>query len=295
MTAAHALTLRREGFFAPVAATPREDLLLAYRNFLDERNGALDAQGRFARREAWLAESRGWRVRHRGELDPAVFGRQYARFDPSEALSPEALALLAFVKVNAGEAYGVETSRRLRSTFAAPPSDLFSQIEHTLMAEEDYHTKILVGATQHFGVAVEGAWRPPLSLRLLIGVLIYAPKGLYHPAVLASELGGIYGFQWMLRRVGQVFRDEPELRDAMEQRLIEILIDEVGHVAFNRMAVGPLGLAVARPIARLVLRSALHISPELAALGLGDEEIRGLDAFDYQDLPEEVRRRAFFA
>jgi hypothetical protein len=80
----------------------------------------------------------------------------------------------------------------------------------------------------------------------------------------------------------------------MERRLIEILVDEVGHVAFNRMAVGPTGLSVARSLAGQVLRGVGATTPEYKALGMDESVLRQLENFDLHQLPEEVLRRAYF-
>jgi len=172
------------------------------------------------------------------------------------------------------------------------PSELFDKVQLVLSNEETYHTRILLGATQHFGVeSPKEAWRPPLLLKVLIGSLAYSPKAIFHPILLGSEIGGIFAFNWLLQAVGRVFKDQPELRESLERRLIEILIDEVGHVAFNRMAVGPTGISVARKLAPYVVEGNL---PDMRGLGWTADTVKQVEHLDYASLPEEVRRRAFF-
>lgn len=283
----------RPSFYSSVAELPREDLLRAYRDFLSERNGTLDATtSRFARRETWMRESEAWEAHYEGPVDAEAFNRAYANPREIKHLNLPMLALLNFVKSNAGEAYGVEVVNRVRHKREA--TDLFGEVERILGHEETYHTRILLGAARQFGLEVTGAWKPSLHLKVLIGSLAYAPGVFFHPILLASELSGVFMFQWMLQRAGEIFRDQPALRESLEQRVMEILVDEVGHVAFNRMAVGPTGLSVARRMAGGVLRGVVSASPEFGLLGLGDNELRALDTFDLHHLPEEVRRRAYF-
>lgn len=286
-------TSLRPSFFAPIPESAREDLLLAYRRFLERRNGDMDFTRGFSLREEWLREAASWERPYEGRVDGEAFNRAYASFGEVKHLSLPEVALLTFVKANAGEAYGVEVVSRVRHK-RQDGTKLFHQIERLLGFEETYHTRILIGATQHFGVKVEGAWKPNLQLRLLIGSLAYAPGLFFHPILLASEISGVFMFQWMLKRVGEIFRDQPAVRESMEQRLIEILVDEVGHVAFNRMAVGPLGLSVARKMAAGVLRGVAGTTPEYKALGMTESEMSKLDGFDLEQLPEEVRRRSYF-
>jgi hypothetical protein len=286
-------TSLRPSIYSPIPESAREDLLLAYRRFLERRNGDMNFEKGFSLREDWLRQAAGWEGQYQGKVDEAAFNRAYASFDAVKGLSLQEVALLTFVKANAGEAYGVEVVGKARQK-RYDTTKLFYQVEKLLGFEETYHTRILIGATQHFGVKVEGAWKPPLRLRLLIGTLAHAPGLFFHPILLASEIAGVFMFQWMLKRVGEIFKDQPAVRESMEQRLIEILVDEVGHVAFNRMAVGPTGLSVARKMAAGVLRGVSGHTPEYKALGMTEDEMSKLNSFDLQHLPDEVLRRAYF-
>ena len=88
-------------------------------------------------------------------------------------------------------------------------------------------------------------------------------------------------------------RDHPEVRDAMEERLCEVLIDEIGHVTYNRLALGPGGLWLARQLYPLVYQGVAEL-PEARALRHLAQGAPGVAEMDYGHLPEEVRRRAFF-
>ncbi len=266
-----------------------DDALAAYLAFLGERNGA-----DFKRRDDRMAQQFDpGRVHARAPIDGARFNRQYAHADVN-ALSVNELALLAFVKINAGEAYGVKVvsaarARRRRTTTLA------SQVEDTVTHEEHYHTRLLLGAAGHFdGLHVTGAWHPAWPLRLLIGSLAHVPPGVFHPLLLASELAGVHAFTWLLHRLDTAFTDEPEVRESMQARLIDILIDEVGHVAFNRIMVGQAGRAVVRPLAWAVANGQRLMTPELQALGYSSSALGRFDRFDFSHLPAEVRARAFF-
>ncbi|MCB9793721.1 MAG: hypothetical protein H6741_13460 [Alphaproteobacteria bacterium] len=281
-------------FYAPAPELSESDALFGdYLRFLSERNGSLDPATGFEKRDAQVADFGRDPAAFRGRVDPVVFQRNYDRFDGA-GLSPQALALLAFVKLNAAEAYGVEVTSTARAALQARPEMLY-QVERVVGKEETYHTQLLVGAVSHFeGVQVEGAWRAPWPLRILIRALAIFPPSLFHPVLLGAEISGVFIFNWVLTQVGTLFPDDPEVRESMEQRLIEVLIDEVGHIAFNRIAVGARGLQVAKPLAKLVVEGNDQNVPELPALGLSAEVKKGIDRFDYMSLPEEVRRRSWF-
>ena len=275
---------------APVASSrDAGDQLGAYLAFLHARNGS-----DFARRDQMMAQRFDHSsVRASILIDSERFNRNYAEFTERD-VSPEELALLAFVKINAGEAYGVEVTRKARKR-EWDNDKVLDVLEQVVLHEEDYHTRLLVGAAQHFeGLEINDAWRPAWPLRLLIGALSYAPKAMFHPIVLGSEISGVHAFNWLLERIQTLFPDDPKVRESMEERLIEILIDEVGHVAYNRILVGKMGRSVAGVIARMVSKSARIMNKELLALGFDDKTLRGVEGFDYMQLPEEVRRRSFF-
>lgn len=283
----------RPSFYGPAPESPRDDVLGDYLRFLERRNGPLVSDGIFSNRESWLDDAAGWRVRHRGDIDRTSFEQNYERFDPEGVTDAALLTLLAFVKVNASEAYGVEVITRKR--YAHTASDVFGRVERVLTHEERYHTRILVGAAQQFSLpSPVGAWRPPLPLTLLIGTLAHAPKSIFHPILLGSEIAGVFTFHWMLTHVREQFRDQPALRETLEARLIEILVDEIGHIAFNRAAVGRAGLAAARAIAPHVAASTSIMMPEFRRLGWSRDTLHDFDRFDLDALPDEVRRRAFF-
>ncbi|MEN0066691.1 MAG: hypothetical protein AAGA48_31450 [Myxococcota bacterium] len=280
-------------FTPPPPLSEREPLLGDYLGFLNMRNGPIEGNGAFAIRETRMADLAVEDPNASLHVDDATFNRNYERFDGT-GLDENTLALLAFVKVNAGEAYGVEMTRKAREHLHRGDG-AYAQVERAVLREEDYHTRLLLGVVDHFAnIDVTGAWSPHWSLKLLIGGLTSVPGGLFHPLLLGSELSGVFQFNWMLQRVGTLFPDDPQVRESMEERLIEILIDEVGHVAFNRIVTHPAGVRVARTIAGVVLSGAPQMTPELEALGLDTQARRALSGFDYTDLPEEVRRRAFF-
>jgi hypothetical protein len=95
-------------FFGPAASLSRsEDLLRDYRAWLEARNGPGFA-AREARMRACFEASD---VHESLPIDAARVNRNYARFRERDVTGEE-LALLAFAKINAGEAWGVEQVAR---------------------------------------------------------------------------------------------------------------------------------------------------------------------------------------
>jgi hypothetical protein len=276
---------------------PRDDgLLAAYTAHLVRRDGPLVGRDRLERRELDVDRLDRADVVYDGPMDAIRFERQYRAYDRRVRLSDDLTALMAFLKINAGEAYGVEVMTAGKPHLFEGEG-LQNTAERMLLAEEHYHTRLLVGAIHHFPGLTRGtgAWTPAAPIRILVHGLVHSPERAFYPVLLASELAGIQAFTWLLNRLPRLFPDHPAVRQSLEERLTEVMVDEVGHIAYNRVLVGPRGARFARWLAPQILRGIAMNAPELVALGLDASEQRRLQTLDYRDLPEEVRRRAWFA
>lgn len=278
--------------FRPLAPAAQREQRRAYRRFLADRDGTPDIAARTlsnreARLKRFLAPSLAPRA-----LDRAAFDAQYARFDPARATSREALLVLTLVKVNGAESYGVNGSYPTALRRAQAQDD---DLELILLIEETYHTQILLSSALLFGITVEAPYVPPPSLRLLIAGIEHAPEALARPLTLAAEILGATAFLALLHAARDIFGADGELCDAVEERLSDVLVDEIGHISFNRLCLGERGLARARSLLPWVARGLAGAIPEFRALGL-ELEARGVDElFDPRRLPESVRRQAFIA
>ncbi|HNT26451.1 MAG TPA: hypothetical protein PKM21_18940 [Anaerolineales bacterium] len=288
---------RSDSFYARVDDAQRQALLQAYIDHLQARNGQLDpSTGRLPRREASLETMNASDVRYAGQVSQAHFDRLYANFSASDPhLDPALLLLLLFCKMNAGEAYGVRVVKAVHARRWQQSQDLPSRAIAFAQEEEEYHTRILVGAAHHFNIQAGGEYVPRLALKVLIGSLAYAPRLFFFPILYASEVAGVYIFNWTLKRVRSLIPDQPQLAEALEQRLIEIIIDEIGHVGFNRLVLGEQGRGLGRLLAGQTARGLPLMTPELGAAGFDASALRGFANFDLHDLPEQARQRAFFA
>jgi hypothetical protein len=264
----------------------------AYRQYLLERDGVPDIEKRtLSRRGEGMARYEQPLSRLR-EIDHALFHQQYAKADKRRPMSREALLLMALVKTNAAEAYGLSRTYDMVYKRAAAGRD---DIELLLLIEETYHTRILLSSAGLYGMAINAPWQPPLGLRSLVGSVAFTPEVFSRPLVLAGEILGARTFLGLLDAVQDLLKHDPELRDAIEERLIEILIDEIGHISFNRMLLGPTSLLSARMVLPLVAMSLSKLVPEMNAVGLRTS-LEGADLVTTSKrLPEAVRRAAFVA
>jgi hypothetical protein len=265
-----------------------------YRAFLSERDGEVDFNRRtLSRREAKMQKYEQPLARLR-EMDEPTFAKQYERYDESRRTSPEMLLLLALVKVNAAEAFGVSKTFGKAMKRAILEDD---DLESVLLVEETYHTRILLSSACLYGIGVDAVYTPPSALRILIGGIAHTPESLSRPLVLAGEILGTLLFANLLSGARKVLKHDPELADSIEERIIEVLVDEIGHISFNRMCMGPVGLAQTRMILPLLVKALGGMSPELRALGVMPRDpLSDLPMIaDPSRLPEIVRKQAFFA
>ena len=225
-------------------------------------------------------------------IDRALFDRQYRSFDPTLETPQDVLLLLALVKTNAAEAYGV--NRAFEKVYKRAIRDE-DDLELVLLIEENYHTKILLSTSNLYGLEVIAPFSPRAMLRAIIGGIADMPEFIARPLTLAAEILGTLGFLKLLGVAGHVLKDDPELRDEVEERIVEILVDEIGHVSFNRMCLGPAGLAHAQMLLPVVARGFKNQIDEMEALGITLTADASPLVGPRSILPEAVRSTAFLA
>lgn len=287
----------KQGFYEPVDNSQREALLADYIAYLIERNGKIDpGSGVLPKREISL-EAMNEAARQKIEpLPQDQFDRLWADFDPARAREdPRMLLLLLFSKMNGGEAYGVKVVKAVHGKRWQHAEDLPTRAIQYAQEEEEYHTRILVGAANHYGIQVTRQYVPSAALKVLIGALAYAPKPMFHPVLYGAEVAGVFIFNWTLNQIPRWIKNDPGLVEALQQRLIEVLVDEIGHVAFNRLVLGEPGRRLGQFLAAQTLRGMPVMTPELKPVGFDSTTLREFARFDLPSLPEEVRRRGFFA
>ena len=137
-----------------------------------------------------------------------------------------------------------------------------------MLLEEGYHTRLLLSATSLFGVRVTEAAQPVAATRAIVAGIAELPEVASRPVTLAGEIIGILTFLRLAGAVRRVFRDHPEVRDALEERVTEVLIDEVGHMSLNRLLAATGTFAALRAVLPLVALGTRGALPEADSLGI---------------------------
>jgi hypothetical protein len=276
--------------FEAVPEGERQEKLQMYAAFLRTRDGEADHEAMtLAHREAAMQRYRAPTAFYSAAFDSELFHAQYRRFDPRRPLPRQLLLLLTLVKINAAEAYGVRLTKALRN------ADDVSPLERLITLEEHYHTQLLLSAAAHFGLTIDAPSEPTMMFKGLIGTIARVPPVMFHPLVLMSEIIGTVYFHRLIGITREVLRDEPVIRDAIEERITEVLIDEIGHVSYNRLLIGSAGMRATRALMPMVALSMRNAVPEYSHLAGGTAPLSDFTSFALQQLPEEIRRRAFVA
>jgi hypothetical protein len=206
-------------------------------------------------------------------------------------MEDEVALLLVFVKINSNEAYGVE---RVRHRFARG-DDLGAQLLRFMLLEEGYHTRLLLSAAALFGLRIREPVLPARIVRAITAGIAELPDVASRPVLLTSEIVAIVTFLRLIGAVRRVFRAHPAVRDALEERVTEVLIDEVGHLSLNRLLAFPSTFAAVRGLLPIITLGTHGALPEAEVLRILPIPVREVASFELRTLPEEVRRRAFIA
>lgn len=277
--------------FTAIPADERRERLREFAEFVLRRDGIADLGRRtLSRREDMIRRFRDQGILFPGAFDHALFAAQYARYDRARPTPRQMLLLLVLLKINAAEAYSVHNALTMLAKSGKPQEAL----RVATLLEECYHTQILLSAGRLFGVSVDFRFESFFRIIKALDVtLFHLPNAMSDSLKLASEIYSVMIFTRILGAVHAVTGSDPVLHDALAERVAEVLIDEIGHVSYARLCVGPKGLAAARlllPIIATALRAPI---PEAREIGVLPVPWGDIMSFELQRVPEDVRRRAF--
>ena len=129
-------------------------------------------------------------------------------------------------------------------------------VEAYLAREEHHHTELLASLIRTTGHDVP-VHAPPAWLRTLLGLLVRVPHPLSTIFLFCGEYIGVMLMIALERRAGE---------GSTKNMLHEILVDEIGHLAYNHGRLGVVQLAFARALLLPLLQLAALREPLLDAL-----------------------------
>lgn len=245
----------------------KEQQVDAYLRYLKQEDGDIDiANKSLSKREDRVADFKLKLETEKSDSVPLEKIHQYMHSTPPDSLDKRLLWLLIAAKANRGEKYGADKKiDDLRNEGVNNPPDVGQYI----LMEEQYHTKILVGACQICGLDIEIP-DPPKILKLVINQMLKLPKLPSDFLIFLGEVVGVHTFQLMLDNT-KFFSDDPRLEQNLKSLVSEILNDEVGHVVYCRSQMGPTSMKLARHFVGFMGRQILAEIPEIGILAGGND------------------------
>jgi len=268
-----------------LSSEERVQHLAAYRHFLNEREGEVDAgQRTLQRRERRMLAMEASPIVWSGAIDRSAFQRCMAD-EQSIELDARTAWVFAAAKANEGERYGVDLELARYFEHGGFAGVHAQDLMLFAMVQESYHCRLLVEICKTCGVEFE--WNVPgWTTRALMALIGRLPGQLRWIPVMAGELVGTAVFRLLYGQVN-LFDEQPAVRDRLRQIVKEIWIDEVLHVAFARAHLGRVGLALVRASVPLVAQATLRDVPQLRRLGCTPERILG-DLASGIEIPGEI-------
>jgi hypothetical protein len=250
--------------YTKLSRSERHTLQQSFLAYVQKRDGEVDLDKAWlSHREAYFEQNEAKPVRSSQPIDHAKFARNLSTTKIDPDLDEVMLWLLATAKANRSERYGIEISKRTR--LGGNKASVNEPLVY-LTVEEFYHTRVLLDAVKVFGL--DCAMEPPASRfnRLAIGGMVYLPEKVSAPLALAGEVLGVIAFTLLRDKAAQLFASEPPVVERLQSLYNQILVDEIGHVAYARATNGWLGLKVAELIQPTLVKAMLREVPELVKL-----------------------------
>jgi hypothetical protein len=262
--------------FEPLQEEARQEHFAEYLTFLRRRDGVPDMEARtLSARDAFFREIEASPVRWHGDFDTETFYRNLEQ-KTEAGLDARMVWLLGAAKANRGERYGVDLELGDPKRVQAAKDNAIGEF---VLLEEIYHTRILLDACKVFGLEFEMA-PPTVSTRAFIHLFSAMPESAHDLLVFVGEVVGTVCFQVLFDNV-DLFAAEPKVMQRLRLLVQEILVDELGHVAYCRARLGPKMLRLAHSLLPLVARTLMGDGPEYVQLAGGREAfLRRVMAFD---------------
>ena len=265
-----------QSLFSPLPIDLRESAAARYLDYLKGRDGVLDVKSRtLSGREPFFERLAAEPVRSDLPLDRERFHRNHEAKRPEPELPRELLWLLAIAKANRTEYYGMEAHIAVNGILDGDAADTQAYVD----MQEVYHTRILLDVLRCFDLEIK-IGRPELVSRIAVQAMIRLPQRMAMPLILCAELTAAVAFRLLLDIGRELFAGVPALWSRVSTLLEQIMVDEVGHVAYCRARLGRSGLTVARALFPSVARSVLSDQREFAQLIGSERFARALASFD---------------
>lgn len=133
-----------------------------------------------------------------------------------------------------------------------------NSIEKYHLLEEMYHSRIFSQCGRALGGNAP-APKIPVSRAFLVEQMILLPEKMRRPLLFCGEVLGTTIVYEIRRLIERHFPDAHEIVSLVD----DIITDEIGHMQYNWVQLGPIGKTAARAAYTLVLQGMVHSFPDL--------------------------------
>lgn len=277
--------------FEPLTKAQREQQEKDYLTYIKERDGFPDVHQRtLAKREEVYAAYRANPVTYDGPVPVDEFWEIYNSHGKkaSPQSSRMALWMNVLARVNSGEKYGVDLGVRRYGKEQPNYEDPLTYLE----MEEFYHTHILFDALRVVGVNVSYE-RPKGMMKWFVFVISTIPKFFALPAILMAEIVATMVFLRLWKDAQALFGTTSEAGRRIVWLVEQILLDEIGHIAYAQSKLGPVRLAITKLLMPITAYIMVRMDRSLATLYDAKEIAHEAATFRWDYLPPEIRTKAF--
>jgi len=256
--------------FRPMSPDVRSNFTEKFVDFLKVKDGAFNhGDETLSAREELVNQRAQNPITWQGDpVDKETFEKFLdRRVTRKSALEPRLLWLIGAAKANRYERYGVNLLLEAfrRKNYEGVPDE-----QAYVLLEEAYHTRILEDACAVCGLnfTLED---PPPFMAFIIRRITSLPDAV-NLMLLIGEVLGTHVFLMMYDQCS-IFSEDPEAEARLRELCLEILSDEIAHVALSRYLVHPSILKIAHAVAPRLAQIILNNAPELGLLAGGYGEI----------------------
>ncbi len=281
--------------FSPANAEQRKANFEDYWDFTQQHGGELFEDDRdLAVKRARLKHFQDNPVKLKTPLtNPDAFYRNYVEMqDDPKTLDQKTLLLTGMYKFARHEWVGIKGAWDSVPDMANSHS-IEDKISRVHLAEEFCHVRLFDEMLKTCGLdKVEWVPLGPIKEKIYEQFPKF-PGFLMDTPAFVTELMGVTFYCHLSAKINELFADEPEVRDRLQELLAEITIDEVAHVGQRRNFIGSIGMKVSKMLVKPFYTLFFNDIPEVGELFDVKQMIKDGEEFDFNQLPDYMIEKSW--
>jgi hypothetical protein len=280
-----------QSIFAPLTPNERLAQRQAYLEWSQKRNG--DILGRkLSEREKFFEDLDSTEVYYEGDISAEEYWEAYRITSPQELrqkkFSRFVLFLVLVSYLNIAEKFTIDRALEKERFQYGTPTDPMEFIKR----EEDYHSRILMYIMQVFKISLN-IQDPKGIFKWSLLAIAKLPLWLVGMFVFLGEIVAVVLFVKLRELATELIGTSSPAAVRVRALIDEIMIDEVGHMAFVRTTLGPRRIKFAERIFTIVVKRMFGMIPATIVLYDVEELARIARGMTFDFVPQDIRPYAF--